>query len=221
VRADLPDLPVARVRLAVAGPDEDVDGTTERDALGLPLDDVVLMHLGFLTPQKGLDVVLSALAAAVVTGVSARLVVVGVEESDTRIRAAVDACGLGTRVTATGWLPTDAMRRAPAAADLGVVIRTPSAGETSAAAARFLACGTPVAVGGRRQFLELPPEVAPRLTPGPAAAADLAREVTRVARSRGSAAEFARRGAAREAWATLHRPDRAAEDLLATLAEWA
>ncbi len=219
VRSDLPDLPVARIRLAVAGP-EDTDGAIERNVLGLPPDDVVLMHLGFLTPQKGLDVVLSALAAARAAGVPARLAIVGVEAGDTGIRTAVEACGLADRVTATGWLATEAMRRAPSAADLGVVIRTPSAGETSAAAARFLACGTPVAVGGRHQFLELPQEVAPRLTPGPSAAADLARELVRVAASRGQPSEDARRRAARAVWARLHRPDRAADDLLTTLAEW-
>jgi len=219
VRRDLPELPVARIRLAVAGP-ENVDGATERQLLGLPAEDVVLMHLGFLTPQKGLDVVLSAVAAAVAAGAPARLAIVGVEAGDTRLRTAVDACGLGSRVTATGWLATDAMRRAPAAADLGVVIRTPSAGETSAAAARFLACGTPVAVGGRRQFLELPPEVAPRVTPGPAASAELAREVVRTAGSRGGEGEAARRREARATWARLHRPDRAADDLLAALAAW-
>ncbi len=80
----------------------------------------------------------------------------------------------GNRVIADGWIPADEFPRVPAAADLGVVLRTPSAGETSAAAVRFLACGVPVAVGGLHQFLEWPESAAPRLTPGPSTAADLA-----------------------------------------------
>jgi glycosyltransferase involved in cell wall biosynthesis len=221
VAADLPDLSVARIRLAVAGPAGDVDRMQERQRLGIADDEVVLMHLGFLTPQKGLDTVLAGLSAARAAGVPARLVTVGSQASEGGLEAAVDACGLGGAVATAGWLPTEAMRRAPAAADLGVVIRTPSAGETSAAAARFLACGTPVAVGGRRQFLELPEEAAPRLTPGPAAAADLARALVRVAEDRGGEHERVRRRAARAAWSRLHRPDLAAQDLLAALSAWA
>ena len=77
---------------------------------------------------------------------------------------AASLAGIDDRVVATGWIAADEFPRVPAAADLGVVLRTPSAGETSAAAVRFFACGTPVAVGGRRQFLELPEPAAPRLT---------------------------------------------------------
>jgi hypothetical protein len=102
----------------------------------------------------------------------------------------------------------------PGAADLGVALRDPSAGETSAAAIRFFACGTPVAVTGIRQFLEWPPEAAPRVTPGPSACADLVRLlVEAVDRERWSA----RRRAARAAYEAGHLPSVAARQLIDAL----
>ena len=165
VRSDAPDLPVFRVPMGVADPGP-ADRERLRRELGIAPDEVVLMHLGFLTPAKGLDEVLTAVAAARRLDVPVRLVLVGEGEAADRLGRAVGALGLEGVVIRTGWVDPDRMRRLPAAADLGVVVRRPSAGETSAAALRFLACGTPVAVSALPQFLELPAAVAPRLTPG-------------------------------------------------------
>jgi glycosyltransferase involved in cell wall biosynthesis len=118
--------------------------------------------------------------------------------------------GLGDRVRVTGWMAPEIFAKIPAAADLGVVLRTPSAGETSSAALRFLACGVPVAVGGGRQFLEWPEAAAPRLTPGPSAAADLARLL-------GEARDEAfsvRKMAARDVYEASHRPETVAAQLI-------
>jgi hypothetical protein len=109
------------------------------------------------------------------------------------------------------------VRKLPAAADLGLVLRTPSAGETSAAALRFLACGTPVAVNGLNQFLEWPGEAAPRITPGPSAAAELTRLITEA--SDGADGWQARRRAARAAYAAGHEPRQVAVELVNALGE--
>jgi hypothetical protein len=118
-------------------------------------------------------------------------------------------------VSATGWVEPEAFPAIPAAADLGIVLRTPSAGETSAAAVRFMAAGTPVAVGGMRQFLEWPEEAAPRITPGPSAPAELARLLAFAAA--GGKAWDLRRQAARAAYEADHRPADAAEALVGFL----
>jgi hypothetical protein len=115
----------------------------------------------------------------------------------------------------TGWIDPELFPLVPAAADLGVVLRTPSAGETSAAGLRFLACGVPVAVGGSRQFLEWPEEVAPRLTPGPAAAADLARILAVV----GCHGWERRRRAARKLYEMRHTPEIAARAITNALCD--
>ncbi len=212
VARDLPDTPVAHIGLAVADPGP-IDPGALRARLGLDPDTVALMHLGFMTPAKGLNVILTGLAAARRCGVDASLVLVGENGLPGELRKDVAALGLAESIRETGWVTDHEVRRLPAAADLGVVLRTPSAGETSAAAGRFLACGTPVAVGGLRQFLEIPEAAAPRLTPGPAAAADLARVLASVASSRRDGSWALRRLAARAAYEARHRPDEAAAGL--------
>jgi glycosyltransferase involved in cell wall biosynthesis len=214
IREEYPFLPTARIDLAVADPGP-VDRDRERADLGLAADETVIMHLGFLTPEKGLREILAGLGAAVRAGVRARLVVVGEGSEMDSVRRAADAAGIGGSVLATGFLDCERFSTVPAAADLGVVLRSPSAGETSAAVLRFLACGTPVAVGGSRQFLEWPEAAAPRLTPGPSAAPDLARLLGSV----GSPGWAERRRAARAAYDAGHRPRDAARALVDVLAE--
>jgi hypothetical protein len=93
-------------------------------------------------------------------------------------------------------------------------VRRPSAGETSAAALRFLSCGTPVAVIGVRQMLEWPEAAAPRLTPGPGTAAELARLLAEAGQEPGWSR---RRRAARAAYEDGHRPEQAATAMVEAL----
>jgi glycosyltransferase involved in cell wall biosynthesis len=160
-----PGLPVRRVPLAVAEP---VAGDRQawRGRLGVNDRELLLAHLGFLTPAKGLDVILHSLAALSMMGVGARLVVVGEGSEAGSFETAVAAAGLESRVRVWGYASDVELGGILAAADLGLVPRYPTAGETSAAALRFFAAGRPVAVAGYRQFLELPREAAFRIAPG-------------------------------------------------------
>ena len=97
----------------------------------------------------------------------------------------------------------------PAAADVGVVLRVPSAGETSAAVIRFLACGTPAAVIAQRQFLEWSSQAAPRITPGPSMTADVARLLGQISEDRDWRAR--RSAAARNVYKDFHTPEKAAQ----------
>ena len=214
VTAEHPEIPVAAVGLPAADPGE-FDRGEQRRRLGVADDDVVLMHLGFLSPEKGLADVLTGAAAAVRAGVPARLLLVGEGGGLDDLLAAAARVGVSDRVAGTGWMPPDEFLRIPAAADLGIVLRTPSAGETSAAAVRFLACGTPVAVGGTKQFLEWPESAAPRITPGPPAPAEIARILAEAA-SGGATWEEHRR-AARAAYESGHRPADTARQMIGFL----
>jgi glycosyltransferase involved in cell wall biosynthesis len=211
IKREFPDLPAKAVGLAVADPGR-VLAAAERGRLGIAPDEVVLMHLGFLTPEKGLEHILTGLAAARKTGIPARLVLVGEGRGIEEIRQAAAAVGIGSLVSATGWVEPELFPAVPAAADLGVVMRTPSAGETSAAAVRFLAAATPVAVSGLHQFLEWPEEAAPRVTPGPSAPAELARLLAEA--SAGGEGWAARRRAARAAYEKNHRPADVADAMI-------
>ena len=214
VNADLPELRVARVNLAVADPGA-VDRQAVRLSLGVSADELLVMHLGYLTREKGIGELLGAIAGARALGVAARLYVVGEGGSRGWLEAAARALGIGDSVTFSGWVQAEDFVRLPAAADLGVALRSPSAGETSAAVLRFLACGTPVAVTGLHQFLEWPEQAAPRITPGQSATADLIRLLVEV---RGSERWSARRSAARAAYESGHLPVMAAQQMVRALA---
>jgi glycosyltransferase involved in cell wall biosynthesis len=170
------------------------------------------MHLGFLTPEKGLKQILTGVAAAKRMGVPVRLLLAGEGRGVEDVRRAAAAIGIEGSVRATGWIEPEAFPAIPAAADVGVVLRTPSAGETSAAAVRFMAAGTPVAVSGLRQFLEWPERAAPRITPGASAPAELARLLAD-AQAGGKAWEL-RRSAARTVYEANHRPADVAQSVV-------
>jgi glycosyltransferase involved in cell wall biosynthesis len=210
-------MPVAKVGLPVADPGVVVPGEV-RSSLGLPVEAVVLMHLGFLTKDKGLRQTLAAVVGAVRAGAPVHLVLVGEGDYLGTVDSMVCSLGLESRVTATGWQPEEVFPRLPAAADLGVVLRNPSAGETSAAVVRFLACGTPVAASAYPQFLEWPEQAVPRVTPGPGASAELARLLITSAAERGTSAWSKRREVARATYERMHRPACTAEAMLEFLA---
>jgi glycosyltransferase involved in cell wall biosynthesis len=214
IRRDLPGIPVHRVPLTVADP-MPVDREQLRRRLGAAARDIVLMHMGFLTAEKGLFPVLEAVAVVRRAGVPIRLAVVGEGRARGELERAAAALGIGDAMIWTGWVDEREIASLPAAADLGVVLRNPSAGETSAAVLRFLAAGTPVAVTARRQFLELPTGAAHRITPGPAATAEL----VEVFRGLGSVAGGDRRRVARATYEREHRPADVAERWLEILNE--
>lgn len=215
VRRDCPGLPVRCVPLSLGAlPVGDRDDWRRR--LGASEGELVLAHLGFLTPAKGLGVILRGMLALGQLGIRVRLVVVGEGSEKDSFRDSVGRAGLGDRVRLWGFASEEDLGGLLAATDLGLVPRFPTAGETSAAALRFMAAGVPVAVSGYQQFLELPESAAFRLTPGVAGAADLVRVVAWLARDPGDLA--AARAAARRSWEDGgHPPERAAEALVAAL----
>jgi glycosyltransferase involved in cell wall biosynthesis len=215
VAAELPALPVRRVPLAVAALPAG-DRARTRRALGVGDSELLLLHLGFLTEAKAIATVLRALLALVELDVGFRLVLVGEGDAQEATTALVGRLGLAGRVRLAGYAAPDALGAMVAAADLGLVPRFPTAGETSAAALRFLAAGTPVLVSGHAQFLELPADAALRVAPGRAGTAELVRHIAGLAAS--GQARGAARTAARRAWENGgHDPARAAAALLAAV----
>ena len=217
VRQACPGLSVRTTPLAVAALTAG-KRTQWRAKLGADEGTLLLAHLGFLTPAKGLPTILSALCALQELKVSCRLVVVGEGSERDAVVDQARRAGLADRIVLYGYARHAELGGILGAADLGLVPRFPTAGETSAAALRFLAVGTPVAVTGLAQFLELPPAAAFRLAPGRAGVADLVRAVAQLAGSE-RARQQARR-AAKEAWRSGgHEPGQAATALLDAVAE--
>jgi glycosyltransferase involved in cell wall biosynthesis len=212
-----PGMPVRRVPLGVA-PLPEADRAAWRRRLGVGRGELLLVHLGFLTPEKGLDVVLRALVALGELAVRVRLVLAGEAPAGSDFPDQVRRAGLADRVKVWGWASQTDLGGIVAAADLGLVPRYPTAGESSAAALRFMAAGTPVAISGYGQFLELPPAAAFRIPPGRAGVAELVRVVASLSESRGGRVDS--RAAARRCWADGgHSPRVAARSLLAAVQE--
>jgi len=217
VRRAQPRLPVRRVPLAVAALPPGDRGYWRR-RMKARKGELVLAHLGFLTPEKGLDAVLHALVALDELRVPFRFVVVGDGIRESRFAQAVANVGLSDRVILWGYADRDQLGGLLGAVDIGLVPRYPTAGETSAAALRFLGAGTPVIVSGFGQFLELPPSAALRIAPGRHGIADLVRWVAWLAANRDALAESRR--AARAAWEDGgHDPEEAAAALCDAVGE--
>ena len=215
VLAARPNLKVRRVPLAVAKLPYG-DRAHWRRRLRARKGELLLAHLGFLTPEKGLDAVLHALLALEELKVPFRFVIVGDGVRESSFAKAVAASGLAGRVVLWGYADREQLGGILRAADVGLVPRYPTAGETSAAALRFLAVGTPVMVSGYGQFLELPAAAALRIAPGRRAVADIVRWAATLAADADLLA--AARAAARTAWETGgHAPERAAALLAAAL----
>ncbi len=211
----LPELPARLVPLAV---DALPGGDRKEWRARLRVDDdhLVLAHLGFLTPAKGLGVVVRAVVALKQLGVPVRLLIVGEGSESSALEAMAAAAGVADEVILWGYAEAAELGGLLSATDLGLVPRFPTAGETSAAALRFFAAGVPVAVSGYRQFLELPAEAAFRLAPGSAGGVDLVRVALRLARG---PEMLAGARAAAERQAAAHRPERAAVALSAAVDE--
>jgi glycosyltransferase involved in cell wall biosynthesis len=176
IRGERPDLPVGVVHLPARDPGSP-NRKELRRAFGIEDETLLLMHLGFLTVDKGLESLLGAVAAAKRTGIRVKLVLVGQSAGASNFTDLVRSLDLEYEVLFTGWVSDEKMLNFPSAADLGIVLRDPSAGETSAAVLRFVACGTPVATVALHQYLEWPAEAVLRVTPGPSMTADLSRHI--------------------------------------------
>ncbi|MCG6963737.1 MAG: glycosyltransferase [Acidobacteria bacterium] len=221
LRTESPELPVGVLPMPVLDPGWPIERRAVRERFGVAENEILLMHLGFLTREKGIEDILAALAVLQGLGVPARLLLVGEGRRSAEIEKVASLVGVGSYVASTGWVPEDEFPSVAAAADLGIALRKPSAGETSAAVLRFLACGTPAVVCGLRQFLEWPLEAVERITPGPATTAELVRVVKKVSAERGTEAGRSRREAARVAYADQHRPPDVAQKLVSLLEELA
>lgn len=217
VASELPGVPVRQVPLAVAALPGG-EGGKLRQGLGMRDGELLAVHLGFLTPAKGLSVILEGLAVALELGVEVRLLVVGEGAEREDLAKTIRELGMAARVHLFGYASRAELAALLDAADVGLVPRFPTAGETSAAVLRFLASGRPVVVCGYRQFLEFPQDVALRVRPGREGAVDLARWLAYLARNRGVLAEKKR--LARRVWEKgEHDPALAARRLLEVVAE--
>ena len=120
-----------------------------RKAWGIPDENQVVLFLGRIEPQKGLDVTLNSFASATVNHPKTLLVLAGPEEDGYMhpLKKMAGKLGLADRVLFTGFL--DSKARLSALVDADVFILTSYSENFGIAAVEAMAAGLPVIVSDR------------------------------------------------------------------------
>ncbi len=212
-----PEVEVRVVPMAVPLPPLPEGGAGFRERLGVAAETPLLGCFGFQTPIKRTERALAALARPELR--AAHLVVAGEVSPALELEAEARRLGVADRVHFIGFVDYRRFEAAIAACDLGVNLRYPSAGETSASLLRVLALGRPAVVSDYGHTAELPAEVVVQAPVGEGEVERLAAEAGALLADR--ARLVAMSSACREYVARRHDPARAAAAMLAACAELA
>jgi len=145
-----------------------LDRGAARRQLGIAPDDLLVATFGRLTPTKRLDALLRAFARLLETAPTARLCLVGALETASSARdipALATELGLDDRLTITGYVDRPTFMAYMAATDMGVNLRYPHSGETSATLTLLLNAGLPVITSHVGPFVELPDDCCWKVDP--------------------------------------------------------
>ncbi len=130
-----------------------------RSRLGLAPEAMLLGAFGFIAPTKRLEAVLHTLTELKVTYPQLRLICVGQVVEGYDFMTQVSAMGLQDVVQVTGYVSPTEFALYLQAIDIGVNLRYPTWGETSATLIRLLAAAKPVLVTDTASFSDLPDAV--------------------------------------------------------------
>lgn len=147
---------VVPAHVATPSPLSSVQRRATRAELGLPADAIIAGAFGLATPAKCLDVALRAFARVHREIPTTRFLIAGPVEPPGWLDPIIAELGLASAVTLSGPLPFDRFLRAIASVDIGINLRDPTAGETSASLLRLMAAGVPSIVSDVGAFAELP-----------------------------------------------------------------
>jgi glycosyltransferase involved in cell wall biosynthesis len=158
VQQSHPHLPAATINLPVAI-EESAPSAQLKERYGIPGGRTVIASIGFGSSAKRIEIVLGALAAMRRDDVLYLLV----GEVGDAFRADLRRRGLNDLVRATGYLDWQTFNDYCDLIDLGIDLRYPTMGESSAAVCRLLAKGKPCVVSDLGWFAELPGDCAVKL----------------------------------------------------------
>ena len=198
-----------------------LDRSAARARLGLEGvcdDEPLLLSLGVVTRAKGLDVSLRALARLKGEGVPGRLVVAGAADGSVDVARSVRDAGVEDRVHILGWVPDETFFALLRAADLLMLLRFPSSGESSGVLARALGMGLPALAYDTGPASEYPDRFVEKVAFSDDPAAEVAAAVKRLLADRAS---LRGRGAeARDALRRERTTDASAARILAAMRDW-
>ena len=187
VRAQSPETHVTVVQPHVSLQRRNVDVHRVRDELGIPPDTLLIGSFGLATVEKRLDVALRAFRSVRAAHPKSRYVIVGDASPSVNLAAMIRELDLADSVTVTGYVTRVDLLRYIAAVDVGVNLRWPTMGETSAVLLRLFAAGKPTIVSDVGAFSEFPDRVCLKI------AVNAAEEITLTRHLLGLAADPDRR----------------------------
>ena len=154
-----PHLPVVKVNLPVAIAQSPPDVRELRERYRIPAGRVVIASLGFSSVAKRIEMVLRAVAAL---GRRDFLYLL-VGEVGENFQRDLGRRGLGEVVRATGYVDWKTFNDYCHLIDLGIDLRFPTMGESSASVCRMLGAGKPCVVSDLGWFAELPDDCVVKL----------------------------------------------------------
>lgn len=131
--------------------------------LGYAPESLLLASFGYVSPNKRIDSVLTAVAGLRLQLPQLRYALVGKVVEGYDIEAQAAEMGLADVVRFVGYADDATFDRYLAATDVGVNLRYPSAGETSATLLTLLAAGKPVLVSNAGSLAEMPTDCAVKI----------------------------------------------------------
>ncbi len=127
-----------------------------RSRLGYTADELMIGSFGYAAPPKRIHVVLHALAELRGELPGIRYAVVGAVIDGYEVQSMATEMGLDDIVRFVGYADDDIFADYLHAVDIGINLRHPTTGETSAALLSMMAAGKPCLVSNRDAFAELP-----------------------------------------------------------------
>jgi SAM-dependent methyltransferase/glycosyltransferase involved in cell wall biosynthesis len=150
--ASAPSVPISRINMPIQWP---AIGHTVSNSNGTGTSPVQIANFGLITPGKGIEKALHALANLKADH-SFQYTLVGETNSFFDVRALVREYDMDSHVTITGHLPLAEFESRIAATDIALNLRERTVGETSASLCRIMAAGVPAIVYNVGAFSELP-----------------------------------------------------------------
>jgi glycosyltransferase involved in cell wall biosynthesis len=166
VLRDTPDARVTVIQQPVPLQKRTIGKSLAKEQLGLPAETVLLASFGYASPNKHIHSVIEVLPKLRDSFPEVHYAVVGQPIAGYEIAKQIKKHGLEQFVHLTGYVDQVLYKQYLLAADIGINLRFPTTGETSAALLGMMAAGIPCIVADVDAFSELPDEAVVKLKPG-------------------------------------------------------
>ncbi len=137
-----------------------------REILGFSRDDFLVGSLGYMTANKRIDTLLRAVAWIKEQGYNIKLLLVGKLMPGCEATRWIEELELEQDVLVTEFVDTRTFREYLNVPDIFVVLRHPSAGETSGSVIKMMGTGKPVVVSDHYAFSEFPDDCCIKVSTG-------------------------------------------------------